>query len=229
MAATLSVLATPIGNLGDVSERALAVLRACDVVLCEDTRVTGKLLTHFAIKKPLVSYHAHSGHAKDAKIGALVEEGKHIVLVSDAGTPAVSDPGAHLIASLRANWGDALRIETIPGPNAVAAALAIAGLPADQYLFLGFPPHKKGRKTFFDTVAASVFTTVFYESPHRALKALEALAERCEPARTVVVCRELTKLHEEVVVGSASEVQAHFAEYPDHVRGEFVIIVEAKR
>jgi 16S rRNA (cytidine1402-2'-O)-methyltransferase len=133
------------------------------------------------------------------------------------------------VARLRSRYGDTLAIETIPGPSAVAAALAVSGLSGDQYLFLGFPPHKKGRKTFFDMVAASTYTTVFYESPHRAMKALAALNERLDDARTVVVCRELTKLHEEVVSGSAGYVERYFAEHPDHVRGEFVLLVAAER
>jgi 16S rRNA (cytidine1402-2'-O)-methyltransferase len=221
----LSVLATPIGNLGDITERALSTLRACDAVLCEDTRVSSKLLHHYDIAKPLVSYHAHSGVAKYDKVIALLEEGKHLALVSDAGTPTISDPGALLVREVREHFGDAVVIEAIPGPSAVATALSLSGIPGDAYLFMGFPPHKKGRKTFFDTLASSSYTVVFYESPHRIMKALEALAERIDASRTIAVCREMTKLHEEVVTGTAEEVLSRFRERPDTVRGEFVVIV----
>lgn len=226
MNSRLSVLATPIGNLGDVSERALATLRACDVVLCEDTRVTARLLARFAITKPTVSYHAHSGDAKYEKIFSLLDEGKHLVLVSDAGTPAISDPGALLVGAVRTRYGDAVRIDAVPGPSAVAAALSISGIPADRYVFLGFPPHKKGRKTFFDELALSRDTTVFFESPHRILKALEALAERLQNTQRVAVSRELTKVHEETIIGSAHDVFARFSAMRDKVRGEFVVVVE---
>jgi 16S rRNA (cytidine1402-2'-O)-methyltransferase len=227
MTAKLSVVATPIGNLEDISPRALRVLGVSDAVLCEDTRVSGKLLSHYNLHKPLISYHAHSGVAKYDKVFALLEEGKHLVLVSDAGTPAISDPGAHLVHAVRERFGDMVRIEAIPGPNAVATALSLAGFPADAFLFLGFPPHKKGRKTFFETVAESTHTTVFYESPHRILKALESLAEALPEGRQIAVCRELTKMYEEAVVGTPHEVLARFTERPDTVRGEFVVVVEA--
>ena len=227
MTATLSIVATPIGNLGDITMRALETLRACDAVLCEDTRVTAKLLRHYEISKPLVSYHAHSGVAKYEKVFALLEEGKHLALVSDAGTPTISDPGAHLIEEARARFGDEIRIEAIPGPSAVAAALSLSGMSGDRYTFFGFPPHKKGRVTFFNDVAACTETTVFYESPHRIMKALESLKELLAPERRVAVCREITKLHEETIVGTATTVHAHFREHPDTVRGEFVVVVEA--
>lgn len=225
MNARLSVIGTPIGNLGDITARALEVLRSCDAVLCEDTRVTAKLLSHYAIAKPLISYHAHSGNAKYDKVLSLLEEGKHLALVSDAGTPTISDPGALLVREVRERFGDVVIIDAVPGPSAVATALSISGIPADAYLFVGFPPHKKGRKTFFDTLTASPYTTVFYESPHRIIKALESLVERLEVTRTVSVCREITKLHEEVVTGSAPEVLARYTKRPDTVRGEFVVIV----
>jgi 16S rRNA (cytidine1402-2'-O)-methyltransferase len=224
MNARLSVTATPIGNLGDITARALEALRACDAVLCEDTRVTAKLMAHFGIEKPLVSYHAHSGAAKYDKVFALLEEGKHLVLVSDAGTPTVSDPGAHLVREVRARFGDEVRIDALPGPSAVVAALSISGATGDMYTFFGFPPHKKGRKTFFDTLAACPHTAVLYESPHRIVKALEALTERM-PDRPIAVCREITKLYEEVRTGTPADVLAWFTARPDTVRGEFVVVV----
>jgi 16S rRNA (cytidine1402-2'-O)-methyltransferase len=228
MPAQLSIVATPIGNLEDISARALRVLGTCDAILCEDTRVTGKLLSRYDIHKPLISYHAHSGGAKYDKVFELLEEGKHLALVSDAGTPNISDPGAHLVQEVRERFGGTVTIDAIPGPSAVATALSLAGFPADTYLFLGFPPHKKGRKTFFETVAESVYTTVLYESPHRIMKALESLTEVLPEKRRIAVCRELTKMHEEVVVGTAAEVHTHFVQKPDTVRGEFVIVISEK-
>lgn len=225
MQATLYIVATPIGNLEDITLRALRILKEVDVVLCEDTRVTRKLLNHFDIQKPLVSYHAHSGFAKFDKVLELLREGKTLALVSDAGTPTISDPGATLVALAREQFTDTVRIEAVPGVSAVTGALSIAGVHADSFLFLGFPPHKKGRKTFFDTLATEEYTTVFYESPHRIVKALSALTERLPETKTVTVVRELTKIHEEVVSGTAGQVLIHFQEHPDTVRGEFVVIV----
>ncbi len=226
MSATLSIVGTPIGNLEDISPRALRMLRASDVILCEDTRVTRKLLGHYGIDVPLVSYHAHSGVTKEDKVLDLLAAGNAVALVSDAGTPAVSDPGARLVAAVYERFGESVPVRAVPGPSAVTAALSVAGVPADSFLFLGFPPHKKGRRTFFATVAASMHTVVFYESPHRIEKALAALAAE-HPDRLVVVCRELTKLYEEVVRGSAADVAARFASHRDTVRGEFVVVVPA--
>lgn len=226
--AKLSIVATPIGNLEDITLRALRTLKECDTVLCEDTRVTGKLLARYEIKKPLISYHAHSGVVKYDKVLDLLEEGKHLALVSDAGTPVISDPGMHLVAKVREKFSDEVVIEAIPGPSALAAALSIAGVSVESFIFLGFPPHKKGRKTFFDALATLGHTVVFYESPHRILKALETLALPLHEGRRVVLCRELTKLHEEVVRGTAEELTRYFAAHSDHVRGEFVVIVEKR-
>jgi len=220
------VVATPIGNLDDITLRALTVLRSCDTVLCEDTRVTRKLLTHYEIDTPTLSFHEHSGDIKYDKVLELLRDGAHLALVSDAGTPTVSDPGAGLVARVRSDLPDVC-IEVIPGPSALVAALSIAGVPADSFTFLGFPPHKKGRQTFFDTLAARTdgLPTIFYESPHRLVKALEALHARLTDHDQVTVCRELTKLHEEVVQGTAACVLDHFLAHPDTVRGECVVIV----
>ncbi len=225
MNGTLSIVATPIGNLGDITLRALDTLKRADVIACEDTRVTAKLLQRYDIQKPLVIYHARSGRLNTTRVLSMLGEGKHVALVTDAGTPGISDPGAELVAEVRARLGDDVRIETIPGAAAVTAALSIAGVPCADFTFLGFLPHKKGRETLFKEIAEGKRTYVFYESPHRATKALDSLAKILPEKRMVAVCRELTKIHESVVRGSAKEVVAYFAKNKDQVRGEFVIIV----
>lgn len=212
--AKLSVVATPIGNLEDVTLRALRVLKEADYVACEDTRVTKKLLSHFDIHTPAVTL---------PKIPNLLAQGKHVALVSDAGTPGVSDPGLEIVSNAR----DAgTTIETIPGPSALAAALSVAGLRAATFTFYGFLPVKKGRETLFKEIAASERASIFYESPHRALKALTTLAAYLPAERRIGVFRELTKLHEEHIVGSAQEVLTYYTVRPEKIRGEFVVIVE---
>lgn len=220
----LYVVGTPIGNLEDITLRALRVLKECDVVLCEDTRVTKKLLSHYDIQTATLSYHGHSGHIKQEKILSLLREGKTLALVSDAGTPSISDPGAELVRSVREELPD-VRVEAVPGPSAVAGALSVSGVDADTFIFLGFPPHKKGRKTFFESIAVEKRVVVFYESPHRIIKALQSLNDILPDSRRVSVVRELTKHFEDVVAGSAGEVLKQFTEHPDTVRGEFVVIV----
>jgi 16S rRNA (cytidine1402-2'-O)-methyltransferase len=224
---TLSVVSTPIGNLADITLRALETLRAADAIACEDTRVTAKLLTRYDIQKPLLVYHAQSGKLATTRVLAQLGEGKHIALVTDAGTPGISDPGSALVAEVRERLGDDVRIESIPGPSAVTAALAIAGVPTNEFTFLGFLPHKKGRQTLMKEIAGMDRTAVFYESPHRLEKALAELAAVLSPDRTVTVMRELTKIFESSVSGSAEEVASHFKTNTKEIRGEFVIIVSA--
>lgn len=225
MEGTLSVVATPIGNLGDITIRALETLKVCDVIACEDTRVTAKLLARYEIQKPLLIFHAQSGRHATTRILQLLGEGKHVVLVTDAGTPGVSDPGNELVRAVRDRYAREVRIEAIPGPAALTAALSIAGMPTHEFTFLGFLPHKKGRQTLFKEIAESKRAMVFYESPHRIEKALQSLTEVLAEDRKVSVLRELTKIHESVLEGTAREVQAHVVEHPDQVRGEFVVIV----
>lgn len=220
----LSVVATPIGNLSDITVRALEVLRSVDGVIAEDTRVTKKLLEHYEIAVPMSAFHARSGEAGIEKVIGLLAEGKHLALVTDAGTPGISDPGSELIDRVRTELPDVV-IEAIPGASAVTAALSIAGVPSSAFLFLGFLPHKKGRETLFAEIAASERTVVFYESPHRIEKTLGRLAEVLGEGKRVVVARELTKMYERVVRGSAHEVRAYFEAHPDEVRGEFVVMV----
>jgi 16S rRNA (cytidine1402-2'-O)-methyltransferase len=225
MAGTLSVVGTPIGNLGDITLRALDTLKQADIIACEDTRVTAKLLARYDIRKPLLSYHAHSGRLATERVLAALGEGKRVALVTDAGTPGISDPGSELVAQVRDRLGADAVVEAIPGPSALAAAVSIAGLPAAEFVFLGFLPHKKGRQTLLKEIAASERTVVFYESPHRVLKVLETLAASLSESRRIAVCRELTKIHESVIRGAPAEVLAHFVARPDQIRGEVVIII----
>jgi 16S rRNA (cytidine1402-2'-O)-methyltransferase len=193
--------------------------------VCEDTRVTKKLLQHYSITTPTKSYHAQSTDAKESMIITMLAEGKTLALVSDGGTPTISDPGMRLVARARKELGQEVDIIAIPGPSAVVAALSISGLPASEFLFLGFLPHKKGRETLFKEIADSKRTVVFYESPHRILKTLASLAEHLDASRTVVVARELTKLYEENIQGSAGEILDYVSKNKESQRGEFVVMV----
>lgn len=219
---TLFVIATPIGNLEDVSPRALRTLREVDAILCEDTRVTSKLLARFEIRKTLIAFHQHSNAKRFEEVLDRLERGENLALVTDAGTPGISDPGGRLVEAAVERFNDAVTITPIPGPSAVITALSISGLPADAFLFLGFPPHKNGRKTFFDKLALEERTVVFYESTHRILKALDELAARL-PDRKIVVCRELTKLHETIYRGTPAEVTERLNK--SSIKGEFVIVL----
>ena len=218
----LSIVATPIGNLEDITLRALRTLKECDVIYAEDTRVISKLLARYEIKKPLQRMDAATELKKSDEITSRLESGEHVVLVSDAGTPGISDPGARLVRYVRLKSPDIV-IEAIPGPSAVTAALSIAGMDALGFTFLGFLPHKKGRQTALSKIMESEIPVVLYESPHRIVKLLKEL-ETLHASR-VVIARELTKVHEEVISGSIEEVQEYFATHPGAVRGEFVVIV----
>lgn len=224
----LSVVATPIGNLGDITFRAIETLKQADAIACEDTRVTSKLLSRFEISKPLLIYHAQSGRLAATRILTLLGEGKHVALVTDAGTPGISDPGSMLVSEVRKTFRDEVRIVAIPGPSALTAGLSIAGIPTHEFVFIGFLPHKKGRQTAFTEIAESEKAVVFYESPHRILKALESLKSVLTDDRKVVVLRELTKIHESLIDGTATEVCEYFNTHPQHVRGEFVVCVTAR-
>ncbi len=227
MNGVLSVVATPIGNLGDITLRALQTMLDADAIACEDTRVTSKLLARYEIQKPLLVYHAQSGKLSATRILSQLGEGKRVVLVTDAGTPGISDPGSELVRLVRDTFESDVTVEVIPGASAVTAALSIAGVPTNEFTFLGFLPHKKGRKTLFEEIAAMERTAVFYESPHRIEKALASLADVLPEERRVMVFRELTKMHEQVVEGSATQVVEHFSAHPGEVRGEFVVVVSA--
>lgn len=224
MSGKLLVVSTPIGHLDDLSPRARAAFETADRVACEDTRVTGRLLSHLGIKKPLVSLHEHNEHRRVPSLLDAVESGETVALASDAGTPLVSDPGFLLVREA-ANRG--LRIEPIPGPSAILAALVASGLPPYPFTFGGFPPPKGGkRRTFYGKFADAGHTLIVFESPHRILKSLadavEALGDR--PA---AVGRELTKLHEEFLRGTLSEIRAEL-ESRDAIKGELVVVVDLR-
>ncbi len=218
----LSIVATPIGNMEDMSLRAIRVLKEADYILCEDTRVTGNLLKHYNIETKTRRYDAHASEKVHEGILNDLQAGKKIALVSDAGTPGVSDPGVMLVARAREAG---VRIDSIPGPSAITAAFSIAGISGNSFIFLGFVPLKKGRQTFFKSLSDYDVPVIFYEAPHRIMKTLESLTENLSTDRKVVIARELTKMFEEVVTGTPLEVLQYFVDHPDHVRGEFVVLV----
>lgn len=217
---TLFVVATPIGNLKDITLRALETLKTVDAIFCEDTRVTSKLLTHYEISKPL--FRADEAKANEAaeKIIALLEAGQSVALVTDAGTPCVSDPGFRIVARARASGA---RIEVIPGASSLTAALSIAGIDVTEFVFLGFLPHKKGRQTALKEIAAGERPVVLFESPHRILKLLAEL-EQYAGEKKVIVTKELTKIHEAVYEGAPKEVAERLTK-DGADRGEFVVII----
>ena len=217
------VVATPIGNMGDITLRAIEILKEVDLILCEDTRETKKILQKYNINTLTMSYHTQSKLSKTDKIFELLKERKNLALVSDAGTPTISDPGTMLISKIKENLGD-IEIIPIPGASAVIAALSASGLPAHEFTFLGFLPHKKGRKSLFKEIAESKRTMVFYESPHRILKTLESLQKFC-PNKKVCIAREITKIYEEFKTGSSAELLEYLTENQIKQKGEFTVIV----
>jgi 16S rRNA (cytidine1402-2'-O)-methyltransferase len=219
------VVGTPIGNMEDITYRAVRILGEVDLILCEDTRVTKNLLTKYNIKTPTFSYPSDNlaTNTKVEQILKMLKEGKTLALVSDAGTPTISDPGSSLVFLVKQVFPE-MEIITIPGPSAVISALSISGLPVSEFTFLGFLPHKKGRETLFKEIAQAERTMVFYESPHRILKALESL-NKFAPDKKVVIARELTKIYEQIVSGTPAEILEYFTKNSDKVRGEFVVIV----
>lgn len=219
----LYIVATPIGNLSDITLRALETLKKADAILCEDTRVTSKLLAHYDIKKPLISCHEHTDERKLSQIIERLQKGESLAFVSDAGTPGLSDPGNRLVELAIAAE---VPVIPIPGASALGAIVSVAGINMQEFVFRGFPPHKKGRETFFKAVAASEVPVVYYESPHRVMKNLELLL-KFAPEKKIVIGRELTKMFEEVVRGSIQEGLQYFTEHPEKVKGEFVIIIYA--
>lgn len=220
---TLYIIATPIGNLEDISARALRILGEVDVLLCEDTRTTGKLLKHYDIKVKTMSYHAHSNDNREDQIIDMLREGKSLALVSDAGTPTISDPGVKLVERVKRELPEVM-VSPIPGASALMTALSASGISSARFTFLGFLPHKKGRQTLFAEISESKETMVFYESTHRIMKTLESLSELI-PDRHIAIARELTKIYEQIKTGTVKEVRQYFLENEDKVRGEFVVII----
>ncbi len=219
----LYLVPTPIGNLDDITLRAVKILQSVDAILAEDTRTSGILLKHLGISKPLQSYHIFNEHRTVERLIDQLKAGKTMALVSDAGTPGISDPGFLVV---RECLKHGITIECLPGPTAFVPALVNSGLPTDRFTFEGFLPHKKGRQTRLHALADEERTMIFYESPHRLIKALEQFVEQFGPDRQASVSRELTKIYEETVRGTLTEIIAYFTEKT--VKGEIVICVQGK-
>lgn len=224
---TLYLVATPIGNLEDLSPRALRTLKEVDLILAEDTRVSRKLFSHFEIKTEFTSFHEYTAPGKLKSLVARIGEGESMALVTDAGTPGISDPGAKFVSELIDALGEKAKIVAVPGPSALIALLSISGLSADRFTFHGFPPHKKGRTKFWKMVADEERTGVFYESPHRIEKAMAEIAEHCAPERRIVIGRELTKAYESVRYGTVGAASALLTTEP--IKGEYVIALAGKK
>src|SRR3989344_570225 len=227
----LYIVATPIGNLEDITLRAISVLRSADFILAEDTRVTKILLDKYNIQKPMISYHQHSKIQKIEQIIDMLKEGKTLALVSDAGTPGINDPGSYLVMKALEAIPD-LKVVPIPGPNAAMSALSVSGFPSDKFVFLGFPPHKKGRQTFFKKIGEMEETVVFYESKHRIAKALQELKEisqvgalPAQAGRPMLVAREITKQFETIYRGTVDQIMLKLSSHKNNLLGEFVVVV----
>jgi len=221
---SLFLVPTPVGNLEDMTLRAIRVLKEVDFILSEDTRKTGILLKHFDIRNKLVSHHQFNEHKALASIINKLKSGESAALVSDAGTPGISDPGFLLV---RECLREGFKVETLPGPTAFVPALVNSGIPCDSFLFVGFLPHKKGRQGKIKELSALPYTLVFYESPFRLVKLINQLMEQLGPDRMASVSRELSKLYEETIRGTLQELSEHFSE--NEVKGEIVLIVEGSR
>jgi 16S rRNA (cytidine1402-2'-O)-methyltransferase len=217
----LYLVPSPIGNLGDITYRAVEVLHKADVILCEDTRTSSVLLRHYNIQKPLTPYHQHNEHKVLAHLVAQIREGKTFALITDAGTPGISDPGFLLV---RECVREGIAVECLPGATAFVPALVQSGIPANRFMFEGFLPLKKGRQTMMKKLAAvEEHTIILYESPHRLEKTLRELAQYLGPGRQAAVCRELTKIHEETNINTLEALAAHYGQRPP--KGEIVLVI----
>lgn len=223
MSGKLILVPTPIGHMEDITLRALEALKNCDAILAEDTRQSGKLLKHYGIEKPLHAYHMHNEHKSVERIAQQLNNGKTLALISDAGTPGISDPGFLLV---RECLKQHIAVECLPGPTAFVPALVKSGLPAHAFTFIGFLPEKKGRQSMLKKLAESEYTFILYEAPHRILKTLTQLAEFVGAERYASVSRELTKMFEETINGTLAELVAHFTN--KQPKGEFVLVVQGK-
>ena len=219
----LYLVPTPIGNLEDISLRAIRILKDVDLILAEDTRTSKRLLSHYDINTPLRAYHAHNEHQLTANFIEQLQSGQQIALITDAGTPGISDPGFFIVRECHRHQ---IRVECLPGATALIPALIASGLPADKFYFEGFLPHKKGRQTRLQFLSQLPCTFILYESPHRLLKCLYQLVEHCGGQRMASVSRELTKLHEEIKTASLSELTTFFE--AKKIKGEIVIVVAGK-
>lgn len=225
MPGILSIVATPIGNLEDITLRGLKTLKEADLIACEDTRVASKLLSGVGLaKKPLLALHEHTDEKKVQEVVAQLRQGAHVAYVSDAGTPGVNDPGGKLVA---AAMEAGITVTPLPGPSVLSAAISVCGFPMDEFSYLGFAPHKKGRETFFRELAARTESCIFLESTHRIEKALESLSKELNPARGIFIGRELTKMHETLYRGTIDGVAT--AVHATSLKGEFVIIIAPSR
>ena len=224
MSGKLYIVPTPVGNLGDMAPRAIATLKSCDLVLCEDTRTSGILLKHFDITTPTASHHKFNEHTSVEPVVNRLKGGENIALISDAGTPGISDPGFMLVRECRRND---IEVETLPGPTALIPALVNSGLPCDRFVFEGFLPQKKGRATRIAEIAEETRTIIFYESPLRLLKTLQQLAQACGNDREASVSREISKIHDTTVTGTLQQLIEHFT--MNIPRGEIVIVLSGKR
>ncbi len=221
----LYVIPTPIGNLDDITKRAITTLKGVDFVLAEDTRVSGRLLKHLEIEKPLRSYHNHNEHRTVKGIVSDLQNGQTAALISDAGTPGISDPGYLLV---KACIDAQVEIQCLPGATAFVPAIVVSGLPSNRFHFEGFLPHKKGRHTRFQYLATLEETQILYESPHRIKRTLDQLKTYIELDRPVCICRELSKMHEEVIRGTLSQV-SHWAQSKENIKGEIVLVIGGKK
>ena len=224
MSVKLYIVPTPVGNLGDMAPRAIATLKSCDLVLCEDTRTSGILLKHFDITTPTASHHKFNEHTSVEPVVNRLKGGENIALISDAGTPGISDPGFMLVRECRRND---IEVETLPGPTALIPALVNSGLPCDRFVFEGFLPQKKGRATRIAEIAEETRTIIFYESPLRLVKTLQQLAQACGNDREASVSREISKIHDTTVTGTLQQLIEHFT--MNIPRGEIVIVLSGKR
>lgn len=226
--AVLYIIATPVGNLEDITSRALRVLKEADLLICEDARVTKKILERYDISTPVESFYKFQKRKGSIKpemrkeyIISELKLGKNIALITDAGTPGICDPGNQIVKDAVENK---IKVIPVPGVSALTALVSVSGIDMSRFLFLGFPPHKKGRETFFKNVAQSEYPVVYFESPHRVIKNLELL-QKLQENKKIILGRELTKIFEEIIRGTAEDVLQHFREHEDKVRGEFVIII----
>ncbi|MCK5080982.1 MAG: 16S rRNA (cytidine(1402)-2'-O)-methyltransferase [Candidatus Moranbacteria bacterium] len=223
-----SIVATPIGNLEDITYRAVKTLKEADFILCEDTRKTKVLLDRYEISKPLKAYHQQTNDSKIERILEQMSEVKKVALVTDAGTPGISDPGNILIKKALEFFGDKIKITPIPGANALSALLSVAGINTTRFTFMGFPPNKKGREKFFREVLVSDYPVIYYESPYRLMKNLElieGLQEELEVSKKLVLGRELTKMFEEIKRGEVADIKKYYEENSDKIKGEVVVLV----